>query len=380
MNVPLHSCVNVVLVGVGGFGTIYARAFLAEGTARGAKLVGCVDPHAARVECYAQLSAAGVPFFASLEQALAVCRVELVVLATPIQFHTRDALLALARGACVLLEKPVAGSWRDAWEIRQAAHAAQRWVAVGFQWSFAEATQRCKADILAGAWGHPLFARGRVLWPRPQSYYQRNSWAGRVRSADGVAINDNPVSNATAHFLHHILFLLGASADRSADVAEVTGRVWRAYPIETFDSAALRLVTRDGVRIDYAVSHAVRESAGPSIEMVFDRGTIVYEDADRKLVGRYRDGSLVTYGDPDEGGHAAKLWQCVACLQNGSLPRLQIEGALPHMQVVEAVAQLPVFEVRSAELGFVELPGGDMQRVLPEAVFAELESFPAGAR
>ena len=107
-------------------------------------------------------------------------------------------LAALAHGSHVLCEKPLCVTPADATAMTRARDAAGRQVAIGYQWSFSAAIQRLKADILAGVLGRPKRMRCLVLWPRDETYYGRNRWAGAKRDAHGNLVLDRPVNNACA--------------------------------------------------------------------------------------------------------------------------------------------------------------------------------------
>ena len=131
-------------------------------------------------------------------------------------------------------------------------------VAIGYQWSFSPAIQRLKGDIAAGVFGAPKRLKTIVLWPRDETYYSRNRWAGKQRDEAGNPIFDSPVSNACAHYLHNMLYVLGDAVDRSAIPSRVSAELYRAHPIENYDTAALRCWTDRGVEILFIVSHATR--------------------------------------------------------------------------------------------------------------------------
>jgi hypothetical protein len=56
----------------------------------------------------------------------------------------------------------------------------------------------------------------------------------------GLGIFDSPANNATAHFLHNMFYLLGATRETSAAPAVVQAELYRANAIENFDTAAIR--------------------------------------------------------------------------------------------------------------------------------------------
>src|SRR5918992_777122 len=99
----------------------------------------------------------------------------------------------------------------------RARDAAGRQVSIGYQWSFCPAIQRLASM---------------VLWPRDETYYLRNKWAGRLFTGQGHPVFDSPVNNACAHYLHNMFYVLGDRTDTSAVPARVTAELYRANSIE----------------------------------------------------------------------------------------------------------------------------------------------------
>src|SRR5207249_2746382 len=121
---------------------------------------------------------------------------DLVVVCTPPQLHSLHVCLALEHHSHVLCEKPLCVTPDQARQMLAARDRAGKDVTIGYQWSLADAIQRLKSEILSGVFGKPRRLRTLVLWPRDETYYRRNRWAGRVRDADGNWILDSPVNNA----------------------------------------------------------------------------------------------------------------------------------------------------------------------------------------
>lgn len=131
-----------------------------------------------------------------------------------------------------------------------------KFIAIGYQWSFSDAIQALKQDILDGILGAPISMKTAISWPRNFAYYRRGGgWGGKI-AKDGVTVLDSIASNACAHYLHNMLFLLGSSMEESALADSIEADCLRANNIETFDTCALRArrrcanlfyrLTRDG--------------------------------------------------------------------------------------------------------------------------------------
>jgi len=291
-----------------------------------------------------------VPVYATLEDFYREHRADLVVISSPIHLHADHTCTALAAGSHVLLEKPAAGSTADVDRMIAARDRAGRFVAVGFQWSFAEPVLALKADIMRGRLGRPLRGRALTLWPRTEAYYSRNEWAGRRRDAAGRWILDSPASNAMAHHLHNLLFLLGGAMDRSAEPLLMEARLTRANDIETFDTVAVRLATDSGAEILFLASHAIAEgeAADPRFTLELEEGTVTYPGGREPMTARHRDGTVWTYPHPDASAQVRKLWESVEAVRTWpeagrrrdgpvAFPPCGLETARPHVALVEAL-------------------------------------------
>ena len=236
---------TVALVGIGGYGDVYLAALLGPTAAdRRVALAAAVDPRADHSPRIGPVRRRGVPVFASLAAMYdAGLKPDLVVLSTPLQLHAEQARLALGRGSHVLCEKPIAATLADAGAMVAARDHSGRRLVIGYQWAFAPGVRRLKADAVAGRFGCPVRFRTRVYWPRDEAYYARNAWAGRLTAADGRAVLDSPVSNACAHFVQHLLDLAGPAPAAVDWPATVTAELYRAHPIENYDTAVVRATT-----------------------------------------------------------------------------------------------------------------------------------------
>jgi predicted dehydrogenase len=321
MNEP----VSVVLVGIGGYGEVYLSALVDEVRRGRCRLAAAVDPSPERCSRLAELRADNVPICSSIEELEApVGSVELVIISSPIRLHRTHTCQALARGGYVLCEKPAAATVQEVDQMIAArdlaGQRASRWVAVGYQWSFSRPIQQLKRDIQTGLFGIPRRFKSLCLWPRDASYYGRNNWAGRLRDDQGRWVLDSPANNAMAHDLHNMLYVLGERIDASARPAEVTAETYRANRIETFDTAAVRVRTVEGVEVLFFGSHAVRENVDPVFFFEFEEAEIGYAGGQSPIVARFKNGMCKEYASPLSEPQAAKLSICLDVLAgNGTI-------------------------------------------------------------
>lgn len=332
------SNVNVALAGIAGYGDLYLESLLAKGEAARATIVGVVEPSPQRSPRVDELRKRGIAIHASMESLFATSGVDLMMIATPIHLHATQTCFALAQGANVLCEKPLAGSLEDASTIWQAQATTGRFAAIGFQWSYSAAVQALKADVLAGVLGAPQRLKAVVSFPRSQAYFRRNDWAGRIRTAGGAAVSDSPVNNAASHYLHNMLYVLGPTPTTTAAPVRVLAELYRANAIENYDTAAVRCEMPGGVEVLFYATHAAAERIGPTSTYEFERATVDFDtsgDYAGQFVARFHDGTVKSYGFPNLDRNE-KIWQCIDAVRSGRPIACDVQSAFPHALCVAA--------------------------------------------
>lgn len=328
--------VSVVIVALGGYGLVYLEGLLDHPRDTDFTIVGGVDPEPERCTRLGELRSMGVPVYGSMEEFYAVHQADLAIISSPIHLHCEQTCLALSKGSNVLCEKPLGATVQEGAEMIRARDAAGRFVSIGYQWSFTETIQGLKRDIRAGLFGAPVRLKTVALWPRDESYYRRNNWAGAQRDAQGRWILDSPANNALAHYLHNMLYVLGDRVDTSARPKRVVAELYRANEIENFDTFATRLYTEHGVEILFYGSHAVEEEVGPRIIYEFEEATVTYNGWHTEFVARWHDGREKSYGAPD-AHYLEKMWQAILGVRTGAAPFCGIEAALGHTLAINGM-------------------------------------------
>jgi predicted dehydrogenase len=350
--------VSLVLVGVGGMGAVYVGELLGRKDEGIFRIAGAVDPQPNRCRQYIEMRAEGVPCFVSLQDFYRNRKAGLAVLSSPIQCHREQTDLALAKGSHVLCEKPAAATIQDVRAMIAAEKAsAQRFVAVGYQWSFSPAVQALKADIRSGLFGAAKRLRCLYLWPRDDAYYARNDWAGRKRDAEGAWVLDSPVQNAMAHDLHNMFYVLGRETDASARPVEVEAELYRANAVENFDTAAVRARTEEGVEILFLVSHASDADRGPVFRYEFEKAVVRCDSRTSGVWAELADGTRKDYGVPD-AEPMNKLWMSIdGTREEGARPLCGLEAAASQTLCMNGI-QDSMPEVREFPAGLVRVVEG----------------------
>ena len=333
--------VKIVLAGAGGYGAHYA-ADLLNRRQENVQLAAVADPIARRSPVWQQISQ--IPCYDDLETCLEQVKADAVIVSSPIQYHKQQVATALEHGAQVLCEKPLCATLEQGKKVVSLSEQTGLHVAVGFQWSFHPVILAAKKDVINGLYGKPETFRTIVHWPRSLAYYQRNNWAGRLRDSAGLPVYDSVINNATAHYLHNMLFFLGQSPDEAAMPDQIEGRLWRGQPIENYDTAFVKmkkdLPDQKPVELLMIASHSGEQERLPQIEMRFSQGRLYMEGA--KLIGeRYAESAsgvseIINYGLTQGGEDVARKTDALirAVLYNEK-PVCHARTACPHLAVID---------------------------------------------
>ncbi|MGJ8454167.1 Gfo/Idh/MocA family protein [Pseudothermotoga sp. U03pept] len=335
MNV-VSKYVSVLLVGIGGYGAKYVEYLLKEGIDHGAQIVGAVDPQPNRSKFHETLINMKIPVFEDLNDFYTHHRADLVVISSPIHFHCEQTCLSLEQGSNVLCEKPAAATVSEVERMIEYRDRFKRHVMIGFQWAYDPTFLRLKEDISNGKFGKPVRLKTMVLWPRDSTYYTRSSWAGRLKVNDRWVL-DSVANNATAHFLHGMLFVLGNHLSQAASPQTVQAELYRANKIESFDTCCMRILVKD-VEILFYATHACKQRNGPYFVYEFEKAKIVFGSpnvSDNKLVAFYKDGKTHNYGAVDHGS-MGKLWHAIETAKGKEVVICSLESALSHTLVINA--------------------------------------------
>lgn len=191
--------------------------------------------------------------------------IDAVVIATPHHLHGPMCLEALAAGAHVYLEKPIANRVSDADRIVASAHEKGLVVAVGHQYRTYPGNVKLKEIVDSGLIGD----LNRILWQwleaRPETYYDRDIWRCTWEHAGGGVL-----MNQTSHDLDLLCWLAGDPVEVSAMI-----RNW-GHRHQVEDTAVASIGFASGALANVQLStcsHTLnyRQIAG-------DKGMILFQD------------------------------------------------------------------------------------------------------
>lgn len=325
---------KILLVGAGGYAANYVKSLL-KNTDPDVHWVGVVDPYFDASKVKDSIVEAGIPVYNDMEEFYKENTADLVLIATPPFLHGQQSHTALAHGACVLCEKPLCPTIEEAEEMLRFEKEYGKFLAIGYQWSYSDAIQELKRDILGGVLGRPVSMKTMISWPRTHTYYARGGgWGGRIER-NGITVLDSIASNACAHYLHNMIFLLGDRMETAASPVTIDAWLRRANDIETFDTCAIRLGMKDGTPLLFVASHAAKERLDPVFVYTFENAEVRYNEGEEgsEIVAYFKDGSTKSYGCPKKKNFK-KIWDCVEAVKTGTRPICTVETAMEHTRVI----------------------------------------------
>lgn len=369
--------ITVAVVGMGGYGIHYVRAAVEKAEEYGIQCVGMVDIRPENCPMYDRVVEQGIPVFNSLEALYENAAPELVFIATPIQFHCRQACYAMEQDSHVLCEKPAAPTMEQVRKMEETSQRTGKLLAIGFQRCFAGATLQAKQDVLAGKYGKAIRFKAGIIMRRGLSYYQRD-WAGR-RHINGEMIYDSVASNSAAHYLQNLLFMAGPSLSSSAQLQDIRAELYRVNSIENYDTISARMTAQNGAELFFVATHAADGDFGFEGCCEFENGNIFF-DPGENVWGELKDGTRIDYGNANDD-YFAKIPLTIDCVRGVGTLTCDIHTATSHTAFIEYIQnRFPITDLQHlAKLRDNALPGTapSMQKYIPgmtEAVKASYEN------
>ncbi len=330
--------IKVLLVGPGGFGKHFVKLLL-ENTDPEIVFEGIV----ARTSCAMreEVEAAGIPIYHSLEEFYAEHTADLAIVCTPSFLHCEQSIYCLQQGSYVLCEKPASPTVEECEKMIAAEKETGKFIGIGFNMAFAPGTLELKKDILDGVFGKPIRMKTIIAANRKLSYYGRGSGYAGCISKNGHMVLDSVASNACAHYVFNMLYLLGDEMNTSAYATLEQCECLRANDIENFDTCTMKL-TAAGVPLYFTASHAVDKSVPYTFCFQFEKATIT-RDEEGRYRAEFNDGTVKLYSNPLGSGEGIKTFHCIDAVRNGTKPVCTVNTTMPHVKLIgDIYKQIPI--------------------------------------
>ena len=141
--------VRILFSAISGYGFYYLKTLLEEIPEEQAVICGVIDPQPEKSGHFPLIVASGIPIYADMESFfLDGNTADLTVIASPLQYHVPQSIVALKNGSNVLVDKPAGVIPGEVKRLIAVRNQTGKWVEVGYQWSFSDAIMQLKRDIL----------------------------------------------------------------------------------------------------------------------------------------------------------------------------------------------------------------------------------------
>ncbi|MGC9454809.1 MAG: Gfo/Idh/MocA family protein [Phycisphaerae bacterium] len=297
------------IIGIGGYARQLVQAIEDVSASAGCELSAAAVRNPAKyAEQVERLEKAGVEIFTSSEEMLEKCRdrCDGIFIPTGINTHMPLTLATAEKGYHIHLEKPAAGTVQEVDAMIEAVRAAGVHCLVGFQAQHGDDVRFVKDRIVSGRLGKVRTMCCEAGWPRPASYYSRNSWAGKLRIGDTWVL-DGPAMNAMAHQINNMLYFASPEAGGYAVPAAVRAELYAVDGLESHDTAAIEIKTHEGPTLYFLGSHRTEESFDPAITIHAEKGTVRW---------KIHAGLTITYSDGSEETHPGRRDQVRKMVSN----------------------------------------------------------------
>lgn len=304
--------INLCLVGTNNWAGSHLgsiRQMESEGLAKQvAAVIRRPDVYADKVS---EFTSRGITIYNSYDEMLQAeqGRTQLVCLPVAIPDHAHTTIAALEAGYDVLLEKPPAPVIQQIDAMLETEKRTGHFCCVGFQNQSKCTTRALKRAIGAGKLGDIERINVMAEWIRPDSYYERNAWAGKIMF-EGRYCLDGPTCNALAHYLFNALYWAAPEWGQVALPTLVKGELYHAHPIESVDTSTIAVQTNTGVDITYTVTLAGWTSRGPKSRIIGTRGTCDWAISGDATI-TYADGSTEILHDDRSPEHDEVFRNCL---------------------------------------------------------------------
>lgn len=298
------------------------------------ELVGVCDMNAQAREKVADLT--GATSYKSLDDMLADCDVEAVILTTPSGLHPKQAIAAAGAGKHVITEKPMATRWEDGKRMLAACDEAGVRLFVVKQNRQNPALQLLKKSLQEGRFGRLHMVSANVFWTRPQEYYDSARWRGTWQYDGGAFMNQ------ASHYIDLLEWLVGPVESLHAYTATL-GR-----NIEAEDTGVLGLRWRNGALGSVNVTMLTYpKNLEGSITILGEKGTVRIAGSGLNEIQHWEfaesspdDAMIKDVSDPlssaDGAGHARYYDNVIKVLQGRAEPETDGQEGLKTLELLVA--------------------------------------------
>lgn len=329
---------KIFRVGIIGCGTIFPMHARSLENIKGVKLAAVCDIKESRAKARARQYRC--KYYTDYKKMLTRERLDAVHICTPHYLHMPMVLEAAKRKINILVEKPMGLNPGEA--SKEIAAAKKNRVVLGVisQNRFNPGSQLLKKRIGDGSLGRLKGAKLVLTYHKPDSYYKKSDWRGRLAKEGGGVVIDQAI-----HYLDIVRWLIPSPVDYVD--ASVHKRMHTFIDVEDAAEGVVRF--KNGFYLSFYLMNHYTHDADPEIEMDCEkaRARLVKDSA---YIGYYRGGKekaeprsdeYMDYGDGVRNYwgycHFNQIRDFYGALGKGRKPAITGEDALKTQELVWAI-------------------------------------------
>jgi len=285
---------KVFKVGIIGCGTIFPMHAQSLKNVKGVRLVSVCDIKKDRAASKAKLYQCN--YYTDYKKMFQCEDLDAVHICTPHYLHMPMIVEAAKHKINILTEKPMGLNPKEAQKEIAAAKKAKVVLGVIMQNRFNPGSRLVKKRIEDGSLGHLKGAKLVLTYHKPDSYYKKSNWRGRLAKEGGGVVIDQAI-----HYLDIMRWLVPSPVDYVE--ASVHNRIHSFIDVE--DSAEGVIKFRNGFYVCFYLINCYSYDADTEIEIDCQKARVrIIKDSAR--IGYYNDGAedakpkaneYIDYGD-----------------------------------------------------------------------------------
>lgn len=277
----------------------------------------------------------GIPVYADVDELIKNVKgkCDVIFIPTPIHTHYPLCKKCIEAGFDVFMEKPPVATIQELDSLLEISRKNRKRVAIAFQALYSTLVQRLKKRICAGEFGKVKRVRGMGCWLRSNSYFNRTSWAGKIKLNENWVL-DGTVNNPLAHMLADELYLASRKSGQMSNPVSVQAELYKGHNIQSEDTSSLRVITDEDVEIIFNSTLCAEEFIPCKVVLECEKAEIRYEDFTIAEI-KFKDGETEHLEDNSEQ-RIHMLKELVDCYENNKSYYASLEVCRPFTLTVNS--------------------------------------------
>jgi predicted dehydrogenase len=333
------SAVRCAVIGL-GIGSAHANGYLESPEA---KLVAVADIDPARLAKWKE-KVGDEGLFSDYKAMLKKVRPDLVSVALPNFLHARATIDALAAGAHVLCEKPMAMNVPEALKMQRAATRHKRKLGINLSFRFTPQARALKDLADSGFLGSAYHAHTR--WMRREGFPRLGSWFVQKKYSGG-----GPLIDLGVHRIDLAMWLMGGPRpiSVSSSIHHHLGKARakshdRAFDVEDLAAGFVRFEGGESLLLEISWAGHQQYGEQMSTMVMGSKGTLVHRNdaGSYHFVGEYfteSDGHKLSGVVTPKAGLRSSYGEMVRAIANDTEPLATAEDGIRVQRVLDALYQ-----------------------------------------